>query len=100
MYDKSTQYRAKSGKKLPSKKTLEIDSPSSKGWWESSHGKMLYDSDAKDLTNAAKENIDCYGGPGAGREGKPKTGNSPRPDMRGSPKPHVYRPGVDNDDGM
>ena len=58
---------------------------------------MPYDSDSSDRIKAAKEDIDCYGGPGAGR-GKSKTGNSPRPDIRGDARPHTYNPKTD--DGM
>ena len=60
--------------KVPKK--TDADKPSSKGWWESSHGKMPWDSDAKDLINAAKEDVNCYGGPGTGR------GRSQRPATR------------------
>ena len=59
---------------------------------------MPWDFDAKDLINAAKEDVNCYGGPGTGRGEKPKTGNSPRPDMRGAAKSHKYDP--DTDFGM
>ena len=96
----SDQNAYRSGKKLPNaQKQTDMDAPSGKGWWESSHGKMPYDSDASDLIKPASVKANMYGGPGSGRGTKYSgKSTSPRPDARGAAKAHVYN--KDEDFGM
>ena len=62
MYEvKQRGSKVQSGKPLPTRTKLDVDEPSSVGWWEKSHGKMPVDSDAGQNISSAKEEADCYG---------------------------------------